>query len=75
MAQVTNKTVLISVLLLIGYLLLNDVAWSKDIIAPSTMNGVIVPHIANAANHMHPWLATCVSLIFLGIIVAFIMTL
>ena len=37
-----------------------------------TSNGIIVPDIVNAANHIHPWLATCVSLIFLAFIVAVI---
>ena len=37
-----------------------------------TSRRVIVPEIINGSNHIHPWLATCVSLIFLAFIVALI---
>lgn len=33
------------------------------------INQVLVPEITNASHHMHPWLATTISILFLSFIV------
>jgi hypothetical protein len=58
---------------LVGFVMMSDMSLKVDSMETLKWNGISIPDITNAANHIHPWLATCVSLIFLGVIVAFIM--